>query len=115
MLCLIKNKNIFGRFCRDVYTIEYQKRGLLQMHLLIFHNLADQFLESSYINKIIYAKLPTMETNSTGELTKIVTSIMFYGLYGEINHNSPCISNAQNSPPRCTKHYPRSFFEEISI
>ena len=46
MLCLIKNENIFGRFCEVIYTIEYQKQGLPHMHLLIFLYSAYQFLEA---------------------------------------------------------------------
>ena len=74
MLCLIKSENIFGRCCGDVYTIEYQKRGLLYMHLLIFLHSADQFLEASQIDEVICAELSTAETDPNGELTRIVTS-----------------------------------------
>ena len=115
MLRLIKIENIFGRFCGDVYTIEYQKRGLPHMHLLIFLNSADEFFETSHIDEVICAKLLTVESDSTGELTRIVTSVMLHGPCGEVNSHSPCMSNAQDGPPRCTKNYPRNFLEETSI
>ena len=115
MLRLIKIENIFGRFRGDVYTIEYQKRGLPHMYLLIFLNSADAFFEASHIDEVICAELPTVESDPTGELTRIVTSVMLHGPCGEINSHSPCMSNARDGPPRCTKNYPCNFLEETSI
>lgn len=115
MLCLIKNENIFDKFCKNVYTIEYQKRGLPHMHLLVFLYLTDQFLEISQIDEVICAKLLTLETNPTGKLIKIITSIMFYCPCRNINLYSPCISNAQDDLPKYIKCYPCNFLEETSI
>lgn len=75
MLYLIKTEYIFSRFCRNIYTIKYQKRSFSYMHLLIFLHLANQFLEISHIDKTIYAKLFIAESNPTKELTRIVILI----------------------------------------
>ena len=115
MLRLIKSENIFGRFRGDVYTIEYQKRGLPHMHLLIFLHSADQFLEASQIDEVICAELPTAETDPNGELTRIVTSVMLHGPCGDVNFYSLCMNSAQDGPPKCTKRYPRNFLEETSV
>ena len=115
MLCLIKSENIFGRFRGDIYTIEYQKRGLPHMHLLIFLHSADQFLKAFQIDKVICAELLTTKTDFNGELTKIVTSVMLHSPCGDINPHSPYISNVRNSPPKFTKHYSCNFLEETSI
>ena len=112
---MIHRENIFGRFCGDVYIIEYQKRGLPHMHLLIFLHSADQFLEASQIDEVICAKLSTVETDPTGGLTRSVTSVMLHGSCGNINLHSPCMSGARDGPPKCTKRYPRNFFKETSI
>ena len=115
MFCLIKSENIFGRFRGNVYIIEYQKRGFPHMHLLIFLSSDDEFWEASHIDEVICAKFPTIETNLTGKFTRIVTSIMLHGPFGEINPYSPCISNAWDGSSRCIKHCPCNFFEETSI
>ena len=115
MFCLIKNENSLGRFCRNIYTIEYQKRGLSNIHLLIFLHLADQFLEASQINKVICTKLLTAETDPHGELTRILTSVILHGSCGDVNPWSLCMSSARDGPLKCTKRYPRNFFEETSI
>jgi len=44
LLHQIRSKKIFGRFLGCVWTIEYQKRGLLHMHLLVFLHSDDGFL-----------------------------------------------------------------------
>ena len=100
MLRLIKSEIIFGYFCGDVYTIKYQKQGLTHIHLLIFLHSADQFLEASQIDKVICAKLPTVETDPNGQLIRIVTSVMLHGPYGDINPHSPCISSARDGSPK---------------
>lgn len=102
---MFKSEHIFSRFCRDIYTIKYQKRSFSYMHLLIFLYSANQFLEISYMNKIIYAKLSIAESDYTEELTKIVTLVMLYCPYGDINPHSPTMSNVTDGQPKYTKHY----------
>lgn len=94
MLCLIKIENIFGRFCGDMYNNKYPKGSLPPMHLLIFLNSADKFLEASHINEIIYVKPFIIETDQISELTKIMTLVILHGPCREINPNSACINNA---------------------
>ena len=79
--------------------IEYQKHSFTHMHLLIFLNLADEFLKASHIHEVIYAELPIVESDLTSELTRIVTSVMLHGLYGKINLYSPYMSNTRDGPP----------------
>lgn len=115
MLYLTKNKNFFDQFCKDVYTIEYQKRGLPHIYLFIFFYSVDSFLETSQIDEIIYTKLLTLDTNPIGELIRILTSVMLYGLYKDINLHSTYMSNIQDSLSKYTKHYLCNFFEETFI
>lgn len=85
------------------------------MHLLIFLNLTNKFLEAFHINKIIYVKLFTIKTNFTGEFTKIIASVIFYDSCGEANLYSFCINNAQNGFLRYTKNYSRNFFKKTLV
>lgn len=39
----LKRKNVFGNYRGSVYTIEYQKRGLPHIHLLLFLPPEEQF------------------------------------------------------------------------
>lgn len=56
-----------------------------------------------------------LETNFTGDLTKIVTSIMLYNPYKNINFYLPYMSNAQDSFLKCTKYYLCNFLKETFI
>lgn len=112
---MIKSENIFSKFYRDVCNIEYQKCGLLHIHLLIFFNLANEFLEASYIDKIICIELSIVEKNLTYEFTKIITSVIFHSLCREINPNSLYISHIQDDLPKYLKYYPCNVFEETFI
>lgn len=85
------------------------------MHHLIFLNTANMFFEAFHIDEIIYGKLPIVESYPTGELLRVITSVMFHGLYEKINPYLLSMSNAQDGPLECTKYYLRNFLEEISI
>lgn len=85
MLCLIKDKNIFGQFYGDVYIIKYQKCSFFYIYLLIFLNKTDEFFEIFEIGKSIYIKLSIIEINFTSKLIRILTLIMLYSPYRGTN------------------------------
>lgn len=93
MFYLIKNENIFSKFFRNVYIIEYQKRGFSHMYLLVFLYSTNQFFQISQIDEIICIKLSLLETNSTRKLIKIVTFVILYYLYRNINRHLLYINN----------------------
>lgn len=93
MFYLIKIENIFDKFCENIYIIEYQKHGFLDIYFLIFFNSVYKFLEAYYIEEVICAKLSIIEADQTGEFITIMTLEMLHSLYREINLNSSYISN----------------------
>ena len=72
----VKKNNIFEKYEGCVWTIEYQKRGLLHMHLLLFLHPDDQFLTVERINEVICAELPSLDTQP--ELYDVVTTTMLH-------------------------------------
>ena len=54
----LKKNQVFGEFLGCVWTIEYQKRGLPHMHLLLFLKTDTTFLTAENIDRIISAELP---------------------------------------------------------
>lgn len=115
LLQLIKEKGVLNRFCGDVYTIEYQKRGPPHMHLLLFLYPEDQIFDGAKIDEVISAELPTEEDDPTGELFGIVLSVMLHGSCGNQNPNALCMSRSNNGPPQCTKQYPRKFLPKTVV
>lgn len=85
------------------------------MHLFIFLNLADEFLEVFYIDEIICTKFPTVEIDLIGKFIRILILVMLHGPCKKINFHSPCMSNAQDSSARYTKHYLYNFFKKTFV
>ena len=59
LLDQIKHKQVFGPWQGWVWTIEYQKRGLPHLHLLLFLQTDAQFLTPAHINRLISAEIQT--------------------------------------------------------
>jgi hypothetical protein len=58
MLDEIFKDQIFGKCPARVWTIEYQKRGLPHLHLLVFLEDSEHFLEPEVIDEMVCAELP---------------------------------------------------------
>ena len=78
MLDELFKDGIFGECPARVWTIEYQKRGLPHLHLLVFLKDSDHFLEPEVIDEMVCAELP----DPSEELREIVTSQMIHGPCG---------------------------------
>jgi hypothetical protein len=55
-------EGLFERTAAMVHTIEFQKRGLLHMHLLIFFDPADKIRDAANVDAIVSAQIPDPET-----------------------------------------------------
>ncbi|CAG7824648.1 unnamed protein product, partial [Allacma fusca] len=86
----IKKDNIFGVVVAYVYTIEYQKRSLPHMHMLIILHEDYKPRTREMINKYVSAEIPDKETNH--RLYDIVVKHMIHGPCGNLNKNSPCMA-----------------------
>ncbi|KAG9219893.1 hypothetical protein CCMSSC00406_0010065 [Pleurotus cornucopiae] len=98
----IQTHGIFGRTVAYVYTIEFQKRGLPHMHILIFLADEDKLLTPEDIDSCISAEWPDPVTQP--KLFETVKRCMVHGPCGNLNPNAPCMENG-----RCTKFYPKAF------
>ena len=118
LLTDIKQRNIFGLCVADVYIIEYQKRGLPHMHLLVF--LSPEFrnllLDPAIIDRIICAELPTPDTDPDGHLTAVVESALMHGPCGTDNFDAPCMASDDcGGRKECSKRFPKSFSAETIV
>jgi hypothetical protein len=100
----IYKNGVFGRTVAYVYTIEFQKRGLPHMHLLVFLDHAFKLLTPDDIDTAICAKWPDPVTEPL--LFQTVMKCMVHGPCGALNPNSPCMENG-----KCTKKFPKPFQE----
>ncbi|CAG8623720.1 23732_t:CDS:2, partial [Racocetra persica] len=98
----IKNNNILKKVLAYVYTIEFQKRGLLYMHFLMFLDRNAKIRELDDVNKIVCAEFPNQKSDLL--LFDTIFYCMINGQCGSCNLRAPCIENRD-----CKKNYPKSF------
>lgn len=100
-----KGIGIFGKVAGMVYTIEFQKRGLPHMHLLIFLEQQYKIHDAAAVDSMISAQIPDPDLHPL--LYETVTTCMMHGLCGPEYADAPCMVDG-----KCSKHYPKEFNSE---
>jgi Helitron helicase-like domain at N-terminus/PIF1-like helicase len=99
---------VLGRVIAHMYVIEFQKRGMPHVHILLILDRADKPHTLEDIDTIVSAQLP--DHNLYPELYETITSCMLHGPCGVSNVNAPCMVDG-----KCSKRYPKEFCEETKI
>lgn len=76
----IFKKGVLSKTVAKVYTIEFQKRGLPHMHLLIYFEGEDKVRDPRQVDQLISAEIP--DPSLYPHLHKVVTSYMVHGPCG---------------------------------
>ncbi|KAH7713457.1 hypothetical protein AAVH_19195 [Aphelenchoides avenae] len=107
----IKGRNgapgCFGKLKTFVYTVEYQKRGLPHVHMLITLDNANKLKTANDIDKVISAKIPDQQRDPL--LYELVKSNMVHGPCDQASF--PCLDVKGN----CTKKFPKAFLEQTRL
>ncbi|KEP45767.1 putative ATP-dependent DNA helicase PIF1 [Rhizoctonia solani 123E] len=107
----ITKNGVLGRCTAHVHTIEFQKRGLPHMHLLVWLEKASHITTPSDVDELISAELP--DPNDDPELYATVTSTMIHGPCGPNFPNTPCWDSEKQA---CTKgYYPLKPWQEETV
>ncbi|XP_044591373.1 uncharacterized protein LOC123269604 [Cotesia glomerata] len=102
MMKLLTVGSIFSKTKCHMYTIEWQKRGLPHVHILLW---LEEKIRSESVDQIISAELP--DPNLDPDLFEIIKSTMIHGPCGSFDSKSPCMVEG-----KCTKRYPKAFLKE---
>jgi len=103
-------RGVLGPYLAHCYTIEYQKRGLPHLHLLLFLQKEGRIENAAQLDQVICAELPNPSWDPNGTLADLVKKLMIHGPCGEHNPNSVCMARkTPQSPLLCTKGYPKPF------
>ncbi|TVU44908.1 hypothetical protein EJB05_04371 [Eragrostis curvula] len=103
----IIKKKFFGPITGVVYTIEFQKRGLPHVHLILWLQ-KDKPLDADQIDTFISAQLPDQSIDPIG--FDVVSKFMIHGPCGTLNPSSPCMADGE-----CTKFYPKEFCDKTTV
>ncbi|XP_074277650.1 uncharacterized protein LOC141601280 [Silene latifolia] len=104
----VKKERYFGTVVADVYTIEFQKRGLPHAHILLWLKPEEVDLTTQFIDNIICAEIPDREKEH--DLYKAVSRYMVHGPCGRMNPNCSCMINNT-----CSKKFPKKSNQETVI
>lgn len=99
---------ILGEAVAHVHTIEFQKRGLPHMHLLIFLKHPWRISTPAQVDSVVRAYWPDPVTEPM--LFETIKRCMVHGPCGAANPSAPCMKDG-----KCTKGYPKTFQEETSM
>ncbi|KYN05845.1 ATP-dependent DNA helicase PIF1 [Cyphomyrmex costatus] len=100
LIDLIVKQNFFGEVAAYVYVIEFQKRGLPHVHILITMKQNYKLTTEEIVDKFICAEIPDPQQNF--RLHEIVMKNMIHGPCGDW-----CLKDG-----KCTKNYPKEFKNE---
>ncbi|XP_049382812.1 uncharacterized protein LOC125847172 [Solanum stenotomum] len=95
----IFKKEIFGPIAGHVFVIEFQKRGLPHIHLLLILKEGHKIRSADQYDKYILAELPAKDKQP--QLYELVIKHMIHGPCGVRRKSSPCMKDGQ-----CKFHYP---------
>ncbi|CAN1324022.1 hypothetical protein LINPERPRIM_LOCUS32950 [Linum perenne] len=101
-------KKIFGRTTAHVEVVEFQKRGLPHVHMLIFLTEEDKLYGPSDIDSIIQAEIPDSTVDPIG--FEAVSKYMIHGPCGRLFPNASCTIEGI-----CSKHFPKKFCSQTTI
>ncbi|KAI8419999.1 hypothetical protein MSG28_008599 [Choristoneura fumiferana] len=102
LVAFLTKGHVFGESQCFMYSIEWQKRGLPHVHLLLW---LKEKLRPNQIDAVISAELP--DPNVDKPLYDTVTKSMIHGPCGVLNPASPCMKDR-----KCSKKYPRALLKE---
>ena len=106
----IHKNGIMGRTVARVWTIEFQKRGLPHMHMIIFLHPDSKLRTPDEVDSLLSAEFPDEETQP--ELFELVKSVMVHTPCGNDhnNPNAPCIVDE-----KCSKNFPKNFQDQTVV
>nr|XP_017245284.1 PREDICTED: uncharacterized protein LOC108216935 [Daucus carota subsp. sativus] len=98
----IKDKGYFGKCAAIMYVVEFQKRGLPHVHMLIWLDTNSKKKLNANVDSFVSAEIPDPDKDPIGY--KAVARHMMHGPCGLLNTKSPCMKDM-----KCSKHFPKKY------
>ncbi|KAK9072547.1 hypothetical protein SSX86_008981 [Deinandra increscens subsp. villosa] len=101
-ILFLKEERPFGVVAADLYTIEFQKRGLPHCHTLLWVTEQFRIRDADQIDCFISAEFP--DEDSDPLLHRIVADTMVHGPCGSLNNGASCMQGGT-----CYKNFPKPY------
>ncbi|KAB2625677.1 hypothetical protein D8674_017337 [Pyrus ussuriensis x Pyrus communis] len=98
----IIEKGVLGSVVAYAYVIEFQKRGLPHVHMLVVLDENDKINNPDEYDRIVRAEIPNEDVEP--QLYNVVLKHMIHGPCGIHNLQSPCMKNGS-----CKRKFPKPF------
>ncbi|CAN6685077.1 unnamed protein product [Malus baccata var. baccata] len=98
----IIEKEVLGNVVAYAYVIEFQKRGLPHVHMLVVLDENDKINNPDEYDRIVRAEIPNEDVEP--QLYNVVLKHMIHGPCEIHNPQSPCMKNGS-----CKRKYPKPF------
>jgi hypothetical protein len=105
LLTHLLEKEVLGKPIAWVWVIEFQKRGLPHLHLVLTVDNESRPRDADAMDRVIQAEIPLDPADQ-----ELVRLKMIHGPCGKDNPNSPCMENG-----KCSKKFPFDFREETLL
>ncbi|XP_074374098.1 uncharacterized protein LOC141714479 [Apium graveolens] len=106
----IKKKQYFRVCISIMYVVEFQKRGLPHIHMLIWLDSDSKRKLNDNIDSFVSAEIPDPVKNPVGY--GAVKSFMIHGPCGSRRKTSPCMKDSKYSKSFPKKYCPITFFDQ---
>jgi hypothetical protein len=100
---------VLGACVAHVNTVEFQKRGLPHVHILMWIHRDAVSRTTADVDQVICVEIPNGTTDPL--LYAMVTSSMMHGPCGPANPNAPCCKETSE----CAKKFPKPFADVTKI
>ncbi|OMO58886.1 DNA helicase [Corchorus capsularis] len=104
----ITKNEFFGETTAALYMVEFQKKGLPHVHILVWLSRDPKSSPIDEIDSMISAELPNKETEPVKY--EVVSKFMMHGPCGPGNPESSCMVDG-----RCSKYFPIGFCDSTTI
>lgn len=104
----IQSGTIFGPTTAILYSVEFQKRGLPHVHILVWLDKKPSEITIEMIDKWISTEIPDPREDPLGYI--LIAEHMMHGPCGAKNENCPCMKKG-----KCSKFYPKEFNDQTNF
>ncbi|KAJ1687074.1 hypothetical protein LUZ63_018464 [Rhynchospora breviuscula] len=98
----IRDSEFFGPVSGLIYSVEFQKRGLPHVHIIVWLRDRTSLSTPTSVDRFISAELPSPVFDPQGY--SVVSQFMVHGPCGSARPNSPCMHDG-----KCTKRFPKPY------